>query len=169
MSGRAPSRVLSLYPTTRGFGFALFDRERRLVDWGTVGTRRSSDEGQKNVESMKAMARLIDRTAPSLVTTEDTRPTSARRHDRIRRLHALLVAHTQARRIPMERFTRERVFRYFNVKTKYELARTVAAVLPVLAPRLPPRRKPWMSEDTRQSLFDAAALGLMAFRRRDDA
>lgn len=161
MTSRTHDRVLSIFPTTRGFGFARFDHERRLLDWGSVGIRT----GNKNVETMRAMSRLIDKVRPTLLTTEDVRPKSARRHDRIRRLHALLIAHCQAHRVPLTRFTRAEVLRYFNVTTKYELARTVAGALPALRHRLPPKRKPWMSEDTRQSLFDAAALGLMAFRR----
>jgi hypothetical protein len=58
-------------------------------------------------------------------------------------------------------YTRAQVFAYFGVKTKHELALTIAAALPPLQLRLPPRRKPWMSEDARQSLFDAAALALL--------
>ena len=76
------------------------------------------------------------------------------------------MIHARVKRIPLQRFTRAQVFRYFNVTAKWELARTVAHAVPQLAPRLPPKRKPWMSEDARQSLFDAAALGLMAFRKR---
>ena len=161
MKARTHDRVLSLYPTTRGFGFARFDDEHFLIDWGSVGIRT----GNKNIESMRAIAKLIVRTNPTLIATEDVRPVRARRHDRIRRLHALLIAHAHARRIPLVRFTRAEVLRYFNVETKYELARVVAHALPALAPRLPPRRKAWMSEDVRQSLFDAAALGLMTFSK----
>ena len=162
MTGRTPRRVLALYPQTRGFGFALFDEERRLVDWGLVGVRTA----EKNIETIRGMARVILRTEPSLIVCEDVRPKGVRRHDRIRRLHALLMIHARVKRIPLRRFTRGQVFRYFNVTTKWELALTVAHAVPQLAPRLPPKRKPWMSEDARQSLFDAAALGLMAFQRR---
>ena len=42
----------------------------------------------------------------------------------------------------------------------YEVARAVADHLPELAPRLPPRRKPWMSQDERMSIFEAVAFGL---------
>jgi hypothetical protein len=162
MKGRTLRRVLALYPQTRGFGFALFDSERRLVDWGLMGVRT----GDKNAGTMKAMARLIVRVNPTLIVAEDTRPKGARRHDRIKRLHAMFLAHAHERRIPLRRFSRAQVFRYYNVRTKFELALTVAHALPQLAPRLPPKRKPWMSEDARQSLFDAAALGLMALTRR---
>lgn len=159
MTGRTHSRVLALYPQTRGFGFALFDRERRLVDWGLAGVRT----GEKNTGTMKGMARLIVRVNPTLIVVEDTRPKDAKRHDRIKRLHAMLLAHVAEHRMPLRRFSRAQVFRYFNVRTKFELALVIAHALPQLAPRLPPKRKPWMSEDARQSLFDAAALGLMAF------
>jgi hypothetical protein len=159
MTGRTLRRVLALYPTTRGFGFVLFDDERRPIDWGLVGIR----DGDKNVAAMKGMARVIVRTRPTLIVAEDTRPTSAKRHPRIGRLHAMLLAHARVHRIPFRRFSRAQVLRYFNVLTKAELALTIAHALPQLAPRLPPRRKPWMSEDARQSLFDAAALGMMAF------
>lgn len=165
MRARSHRRVLALYPTTRGFGFALFDHERRLVDWGLAGVRT----GNKNVETMRGMTRLIVRIEPSLIVAEDTRPKGARRHERIRRLHALLLAEAGTKRIPLRRFSRAQVFRYYNVKTKFELALVIAHALPQLAPRLPPKRKPWMSEDARQSLFDAAALGLMAFAKRRGA
>jgi len=36
-----------------------------------------------------------------------------------------------------------------------------------LAPRLPPFRKPWMSEDERMAMFDAAALAVAYFCRRE--
>jgi hypothetical protein len=150
--------VLALYPTTRGFGFALFDDERRLIDWGLVGIRT----GDKNVATMQAMAKTIVRVSPTLIVAEDTRPKGSRRHPRIGRLHAMLLAHAHEHRIPFRRYSRAQVFRYFNVLTKWELALTVAHALPQLQPRLPPKRKPWMSEDARQSLFDAAALGLLA-------
>jgi hypothetical protein len=162
MKGRTLRRVLALYPTTRGFGFALLDHERRTIDWGLVGVRGSD----KNVGTMEAMARVIVRTDPTLIVTEDTRPKASKRHPRIGRLHAMLLAYAHQRRIPFRRYSRAQVFRYFNVKTKWELACTLAHAIPQLQPRLPPKRKPWMSEDARQSLFDAAALGLLAFSLR---
>jgi hypothetical protein len=43
--------------------------------------------------------------------------------------------------------------------TKHALAETLAAKFPVeLALRLPPKRRPWMSEDPRMDIFDAVGL-----------
>jgi hypothetical protein len=50
-------------------------------------------------------------------------------------------------------------------QTKYEIAVAIGKRFPELAPRVPPFRKPWMSEDYRMSIFDAVALGLAIFQQ----
>jgi len=66
----------------------------------------------------------------------------------------------------------KKVFAVFRANTKHEIAHAVAQQLPELAPRLPRFRKPWMSEDYRMAIFDAAALALTYFHSqpfsRDD-
>jgi len=60
----------------------------------------------------------------------------------------------------------KRVFLAFGARTKQEIARVVADQLPELAPRLPRVRKPWMSEDYRMAIFDAAAFALTYYYSR---
>jgi hypothetical protein len=46
--------------------------------------------------------------------------------------------------------------------TKHLLAEIMAKRFPAqLGLQLPPKRKPWMSEDSRMSIFDAVALALV--------
>ena len=52
----------------------------------------------------------------------------------------------------------------YGVLNKQSLAETIARHIPAFARYLPPPRKPWMSEDSRMSLFDAAALALTFFQ-----
>jgi hypothetical protein len=47
-------------------------------------------------------------------------------------------------------------------RNKDQIARLIVTRFPELAPRLPPERKPWTSEDTRMAIFDAAAFALAA-------
>ena len=54
-------------------------------------------------------------------------------------------------------------FSEYDAITKYQIATTIAQWLPEFEPRLPPFRKPWMSEDYRMSIFDAVALALTFF------
>jgi len=48
--------------------------------------------------------------------------------------------------------------------TKHQVAVAIAKQFPELAPRVPLPRKPWMSQDERMSIFDAAALALVALK-----
>ena len=64
-------------------------------------------------------------------------------------------------------FTHSQVHASFGLagsSTKYEIAQAIAKEIPAFASRLPPVRKIWMSEDPRQNLFDAAALGFTFYR-----
>jgi len=54
-----------------------------------------------------------------------------------------------------------------GARTKYEIAHAVARIIPAFKFRLQPVRKPWQSEDARQSPFDAAALGIVYYVRSD--
>lgn len=151
--------VLALYPTSRGFGFALFQGERSLIDWGIKDIRWKD----KNFLAMHLVKKLIERYAPDVIVIEDTTPKKSRRHDRIRILYKLIVQHAKAKQIDVHRFTRGAMHEHFSVHTKYAVAEAVAREIPMLAARLPPKRKAWMSEDARQSLFDAVALGIVYF------
>lgn len=160
---RRKCRILALYPTARGFGFALFDHEERLMDWGIVGVRSS----EKNGPTLRAIERLIEKLEPTTIACEDTRSLDSRRHARIRILLHEVYARATVRRLQVFRFTRSTIRNYFGIHTKHELAEMIAAAYPGLAPRLPPKRKPWMSEDARQSLFDAVALGIVGLAAID--
>jgi hypothetical protein len=55
-------------------------------------------------------------------------------------------------------------FEEFGATTKQEIAQTIAKHIPALNLYVPPARKPWMSQDARMGLFDAAALAWMFFQ-----
>jgi hypothetical protein len=48
---------------------------------------------------------------------------------------------------------------------KQIIAEAIARHVPAFERYVPPPRKPWMSEDARMGLVDAAALGLVFFQR----
>lgn len=52
---------------------------------------------------------------------------------------------------------------------KHQIATAVVQKFPELAPRLPPDRKPWMSEDPRMAMFNAVALALTYFEKTKKA
>ena len=117
------------------------------------------------------MAALIDRYAPDVLVLEDCAKRGSRRSVRVRELIEALIALALRRKTKTRRVSREavrRAFRKVGVSTKHQIAGAIASRFPELSSRLPPPRRPWMSEDEWMSIFDAAALGLAYFGLRRD-
>lgn len=160
------SYTLAIYPFTRGFAFVLFQGPSSPFDWGIKEIRGK----EKNALTLQAIKKLIDRYAPETIVIEETKEKHSRRHPRVRALYRMIahLAHTKG--IDIARYPQSRVretFASVGARTKYEIAQAIATQIPAFALRLPRKRKIWMSEDPRQSLFDAAALGITHLTRPD--
>lgn len=155
-------RVLAIDPSIRGFGFAVLEGPARLIDWGTKGAK-----GDKNRESLKHVAELIERYRPDVVIIEDHLHKSARRRARVRHLLKAIVVVATRRKLRVRTVSRSAVKKTFTqdgARTKHEIASVIAKRFPEISPRLPPIRKPWMSEDNRMSIFDSVSLALTFFQ-----
>jgi Holliday junction resolvasome RuvABC endonuclease subunit len=155
-------RVLAIDPTTRGFGFVVLESPTMPVDWGVKVIRQ-----QNQAKTLAKMSGLIRHYRPTVLVLEDHR--RSRRCARVQKLldgilRLAMVEGIKSRRFPISRV--KKVFSTFSAKTKHEIAHAVAQQLPELSPRLPRFRKPWMSEDYRMAIFDAAALALTYFHSR---
>ena len=115
---------------------------------------------------MKLVADLIDCYRPDVIVLEDYTDKSCRRCLRVRKLLQDIGKLTVRKRIKTHRFPRramQAAFSPLGAFTKDQIASVIAKRLPELAPRQPPFRKPWMSEDERMSIFDAVAFALTFF------
>jgi len=156
---RPQDLVLALYPFSRGFAFVFFEGPDSPFEWGVKEIR----EKHKNSKTLEAIKKLIDRYRPEVLVIEDTIDGGSRRTSRIRKLYRMLVHFAEAEYVDLHRCSKTEVktcFASVGAGTKYEIAKAIAIQIPAFAHRIPRFRKPWMSEDPRQSLFDAAALGL---------
>lgn len=154
--------VLSIYPTSRGYSFVLFEGPQSPYDWGVKDIRKR----KKNEATFEGFKALLERYRPDHVVIENYTEHGSRRSSRIRRLYRMLVQYTINECIEVNLISRDTIRTYFasvGAKTKYEIAQAIAVQIPALAHRLPRLRKIWMSEDPRQSLFDAAALGIVFY------
>ncbi len=154
-----PYFVLGFYPTTHGFAFVLFEGPQSPFDWGVRELRGT----RKNARTLKALKKLLDRYRPASLVIENTSRVRSRRVARIKRLHRMIRHLADAEQIDVYRYTRADIrtcFASVGAIRKHEIAEAIATIIPAFAHRLPRKRKIWMSEDPRQSLFDAAALGL---------
>jgi hypothetical protein len=157
----AEKRVLAVDPTHRGFGYVLLEGPDFLVDWGVY-----SVSGTKNLACARALAQLIDLYRPDVLVLEDSSVKDCRRRARVRRLLDELGALARQRGLQVRNVSRKKVTQTFARQTslnKNELAQVIVTRFPELTPHLPPQRKPWMSEDARMAIFDAAAFALTLF------
>jgi len=162
--GRRFLRVLAVDLSTRGFGYAIFEGPDMLVDWGTKDIRVDKER-----ITLRNIGDLLQRYEPSVLVVEDCAHVTARRTARIARLTEQMLAVARTHGVSGCSVPRAAVYRHFaenNARTKYEIAVALANGFPALALRLPPKRKPWQSEDPRTSIFDAAAFGITYLARR---
>lgn len=158
---KTKKRILSIYPTYRGFGFTIFEDANNLLDWG-----HSRVEKQDFEILEKRINTLIDYYQPELIISQDTQTRDYNRSGKITQtikdVKQIIVKH----RIHFQAISSsevKNVFLQFDAHTKYERATVISDFLPVLDNTLPPKRKSWQSEDLRMSIFDSASLALTYF------
>jgi Holliday junction resolvasome RuvABC endonuclease subunit len=157
--------VFAAFPSTRGFGYAVFEGPKSLVDWGVKSVRTR----QKNLASIRKVRELIAFYRPDVLVIEDYDGLGSRRAKRIQNLINLMTAHAAEERIAIASLSRSEVRACFSSTgstTKRRIAESIAQEFPELEPRLPPVRRIWMSEDSRMNIFDAAAFGITFFHSR---
>src|ERR1035437_1954015 len=145
-------RILAITPSTKGFGYAMLEGHKTLVDWGV-----RSVEGDKNAGSIKKVEELIAHYNPQAMVLEDTGIKGSRRSPRIQALTQRLVAVAEGRTIKVMLFSQKHIRRVFFGDwggTKHALAEIIAERFSEeLGFRLPPKRRAWMSEDYRMGMF----------------
>ena len=156
--------VLAFYPMTRGFAYVLFEGPLSPYDWGVKEVRGKN----KNGRIIKSLQSIIERCLPKLLVLEDWTDDSCHRAPRIKQLYEEIEKLAEQHALPIARYsTLEIKHAFANVIpcTKYEIALHVAKHIPAFSFQVPPVRKIWMSEDPRQALYDAAALGVVAYHK----
>jgi Holliday junction resolvasome RuvABC endonuclease subunit len=156
--------VLAVYPNTRGFAFVLFEGHLSPIDWGVKEMRGR----RKHSRCVASIDKILDRYEPDILVLQDTSPTGTRRARRVTNLNAAVATLASGRAIPVYAYSREVVrsaFEDIGLPNKHSMAELIAKHIPAFERYVPPPRKPWMSEDARMGLFDAAALALVFFQK----
>lgn len=157
---QAHNRILSLYPTFRGFGYVIFEGAANPLDWGNVSVKNK--DNQLIIDKIET---YISYYKPNVVVTENPTGEGSRRNKRIQSL-VQSIKKLERENLVIKTYSRSEitnVFEQFGAKTKYEMSNTIAKFLPVFEHHKPPKRKPWMSEDSRMAIFDAIALAMTYF------
>jgi Holliday junction resolvasome RuvABC endonuclease subunit len=162
--GKKSIRVLAVDPGTRGFGYAVFESPKRLVDWGTKDIRKDKEQ-----VTLVKVEELLRRFEPDVLVVEDCAHVSSRRNRKFTLLIGRMLATARALGIEGHVLPLALVYQHFakrGARNKQEIASALAQRFAALALRLPPKRKPWQSEDPRMSIFDAVALGYAYLAKR---
>jgi Holliday junction resolvasome RuvABC endonuclease subunit len=150
-------RVLAIDPTSKGFGFAVLEGPVFLADWGNKDAGRAD-----SILALRHLGGLLDHYRPDVVVVEDVTKEGSRRRARVREMIGSIESIAAGRGILLARVSRHQVRVAFGgpCVTKQQIATAIADHFPELVPRLPPRRKAWMSEDERMAIFDAVSFAL---------
>jgi len=150
-------RILAIAPLSRGLGYAVMEGPDKLVACGNKAILRD-----KNAGALAWVNRFIQFYQPDVLVLPDVAAADTRRSDRIKTLHRKIAAWADKKQLKLRLIsvTRVRTQLLGEAKgTKFAVAKTLAEKFPVeLASRLPPKRRPWMSEDPRMDIFDAVGL-----------
>lgn len=159
VAGVGEHYVLALLPSTQGMAYVLFEGPLSLVDWGTTSIKGKT----KNLKCADMAKNLMERYVPDVIVLEDSSRISHPKSVRVRMLNQSFQTIAGAHGVDVMRISSKDIRKKFEAtgaRTKQERAKIIASLLPALSHRLPPKRKPWMAEDPRMALFEAAALGL---------
>jgi hypothetical protein len=157
--------VLAVHPTARGMGWVIATSPLTLIDWGIIRAK-----GDKNATCLRRITALIETFSPAVIVIRHAAGSSRKRIKRIQRLVTAVVQLARTRNIEIQLSAEKQVrshFERFGARTREEIAQFLASNIDALSSRVPPKRRPWMSEDARLGLFDAAALAVAFFIERD--
>ena len=147
-------RVLALDLHPRRFGYVVLESLDRLLDWGVCSYRRKGNAADGLIR--RRLKPLLELWRPSVVVLREPLRSRTLNPQRNRLLKQITKeAKDQRARVQiLKKRPTERAERLTN----YERAQAVAQRFPVLTRKLPPKRKPWESEDYRMSMFEALAI-----------
>lgn len=154
MPNSTPQRVLSFDVRTRRFGFAILEGPHELLDWGIRSFRRGVNAVR--IPPCRKIESLMSEFRPDVIVIE--RSPLRGNSWLVRTIRRLAVK----QHILLRVVSRADIRNHFadEGQDKHGIATALCIRFPVLAERLPPKRKAWQSEDYRLSIFDATALGL---------
>jgi Holliday junction resolvasome RuvABC endonuclease subunit len=158
-------RILSIAPTTRGFGYAVLEGENSLIAY--CGKTVKTKQRYKNLRSIAFIEKIIIQYRPDVLVLYDVNAKGIHRQPRIKELHRLVITLAKRHKLKTVKISVIEVWRLLlgNQKgTKHAAAELLAKQFPdELASRLPPKRKCGHTEDRRMDIFDAVGL-VLAFR-----
>ena len=159
MTGRPRHKelVLAAHPTSRGFGWVVFEGPLAPVDWGIAFAKQ-----ERNERLMKRFQRLLDRYQPAALVLEHFEDRTGASH----RLFRMMEHAAKCRGMDVPIFQKaavQAVFGNVGAKTRYEIAEVIRNQIDAFSHQMPRKRTLIVKADPKQAMFDAAALAMTYF------
>jgi hypothetical protein len=154
--------VLALDLRPRKAGFVVLEGNV-LLDWGVRAYGKSASDLETTVK--QRIEALLDLHTPGFVVVQRRRvnnPAVARTLGAIIRIVKTEATNHASDLTILRAGDVRQFFAEHDCHNKHEIASRLASWFEELAWKLPPKRKPWQSEDHNMTIFDAAA-GAIAF------
>ena len=155
-------RIVAIDLRFRRSGFAVFEGSKILLDSGTIAIPPSNGDGDAN-----RLSDLLNLTSPAFIVVKTERWEGMQARSRTGSLIQALRHESDKRSIALHGLDEHAVaqsFRNLGCSTKGEIADALIRIFPELEWKLPPKRDIWDSEHSRQSIFDAVALGFASWQ-----
>ena len=165
-TAESKNQILALEIRPRVTGFAVFDEQCHLLDWGRRIHRVKRGELQRVVA--KKIAALLNDQQPSMIVVRMRNLQSSPAREKIRVILRVTRREAKKHSITVQMIPPSVIKQFFasrHCNSKHERSTLIARWYPELAWKLPPKRKVWKSEDHRMAIFDAVASAL-AFTNR---
>lgn len=146
-------RILAIDPTWYGFGFAVMEGHRVLLDFGTTWVKAG--------HATNKIDYLLQSYAPTVIVLEERMRKGSRHRVKANHLIWQILRSAVTHKIRVKWISRSDLKRAFApARNRYERACAIARLYPELGSYLPPKRKIWTGEAHRMNIFDAVALTL---------
>lgn len=149
--------IISLYPYSRGFGYAIMENPLKPMDYGVVCPRYRYHA----LKLLDKIEKLMDFYRPVIVLVQDYG--YANKTTRAKKLIDGIIKMAERKNIKLYQYARQQirdVFETFGATNKWLIATKIAEAIPEVAHRIPRPRKMWMNEDYNMPIFDAISLVL---------
>lgn len=165
MTRNHPEHVMGLHPSSRGFGWILFESAESPFDWGTADVRNGDND-----EALRRVAELFRKYRPAVLALEAFEGTRSRRSARIQGLYRSIVREARKQGVTVRIYDRAKLSEVLSgALTRQQIAENIAQRFPSLRHRLPKPRKIWDSERSNTALFAAAACAIACFAEANKA
>lgn len=157
-------RILSLEVRYRRFGFVVLEgKPARLLDLGV----RTFASAPGVLQRLQPLMSIFE---PCVIVVRPSNHQNRLHRRGVQSIHRVIRREAARRSIPVEPVTVHEIRCAFgdSGKTKENIAAAVAKIFPDMHWKVPPKRKPWISEGHNMAVFDATATALAYLARSDE-